>query len=72
MLHKTKRNPNILQALSATKHERIIEEYATMESIYMPPSQFSRGFAKAMECIEIMTLEAVNTGFGTNEAQDYK
>ena len=72
MLHKTKQNPNILQALSATKHERIIEQYATMEAIYTPPSQYSGGFAKAMECIEMMALEAVNTGFDTIWAKDYK
>ena len=40
MLHKTKRNTNIMRALAATKHKQIIEEYATMESIYTPPSQF--------------------------------
>ena len=58
--------------MSATKHERIIEQYATMETIYTPPSQYSGGFSKAMECIEMMALEAVNTGFGTVGAHDYK
>ena len=72
MLHRTERNPNLLQALSTIKHERIIEEYATMEAVYTPPSQFSGGFTKAMECIEMMALQAVNTGFGTVGAQDYK
>ena len=72
ILHKTKRNTNILRALLATKHERIIEEYTTMETIYTPPSQYSKRFAKAMECIEMMALKAVNTGFGTVGAQDYK
>ena len=72
MLHKIKRNTSILQALSATKHESIIEEYATMESIYEPPSKFSKGVLKAMECIVMMVLEAVHIGFCTNGAQDYK
>ena len=72
MLHKTKQNTNILRALAATKHEQIIEEYAKMESIYTPPSQFSGGYLKAMECIEMMALEAINTGFGTVGQQDYK
>ena len=72
MLHKTKRNTNILRALATTKHERIIEEYATMESIYIPPSQFPGGFSKAMECVEMMALAAINTGFGTVGPQDYK
>ena len=71
MLYKTKQNANILRALAATKHEQIIEEYATMESIYIPPSQFSGGFSKAMECVEMMALEAVNTGFGTIGGQNY-
>ena len=72
MLHKTKTNTNILRALSATKHERIIEEYASMETVYTPPSQFLVGLSKAMECAERMTLEAVNKGFGKIGAQDYK
>ena len=72
MLHKTKQNSNILQVLAATKHKRIIEQYATMEEIYTPPSHFSGGYAKAMECIEIMALEAANTGFGKVGSQDYK
>ena len=72
MLHKTKKNTNILQALSATKHEHIIEEYATIETIYTPSSQFSRGFAKAVECIKMVALEAVNTRFGKVGVQDYK
>ena len=42
MLYKTKKNTNTLRALSATKHEHIIEKYATMETIYTPPSQFQR------------------------------
>ena len=72
MLHKTKRNINILQALSATNHERIIEEYTTMETIYTPPSQFSGKFAKAMKCVEMIALEAVNMGFDTVGDQVYK
>ena len=72
MLRKTKRDTNILRALSAKKHERIIEEYASMETIYTPPSQFLGGFSKAMEYVEMVVLEAVNTGFGTVGAQDYK
>ena len=48
MLHKTTRNTNILQAMSATKHESIIEQYANMETTYTPPSQYSGGFLKAM------------------------
>ena len=63
MHHKTKQNTNIMRALAATKHEQIIEEYATMESIYTPPSQFSGGFSKAMECVELMALAAINKGF---------
>ena len=43
-----------------------------MELIYTPPSQYLVGFAKAIECIEMMALEAVNTGFGTVGAQEYK
>ena len=65
MLHKTKRNTNILQLLSATKHERIIEEYTSMAAIYTPLSQFSGRVTKAMECIEMMALEPINTKFGT-------
>ena len=72
MLHKTKRNTNILRVLATTKHGRIIEKYATIESIYTPPSQFSGGYSKAMECIKMMALEAINTGFGTVGPQDYK
>ena len=72
MLHKTKRNNNIMRVLAATKYEQIIKEYATMESIYTPPSQFSGGFSKAMECVETMALAAINTGFGTVGPQDYK
>ena len=30
-----------MRELAATKHEQIIVEYTTMESIYTPPSQFS-------------------------------
>ena len=61
-----------MRALAATKHERIIEGYTTMETIYTPPSQYSGGYSKAMECVEMMALEAVNTGFGTVGPQDYK
>ena len=43
-----------------------------METIYTPPSQFSGGYLKAIECVEIMALEAINTGFGTVGPQDYK
>ena len=72
MLHKTKMNTNFLRALAATKHERIIEEYTTMESNYTPPSQFSGEFSKAIECVEMMALEAINKRFGKVGAQDYK
>ena len=72
MLRPTERNTNILRALTATKHKQIIEKYATMEAIYTPPSQFSGGFSKAMECIEMMTLEAINKRFETVGPQDYK
>ena len=72
MLRPTKRNTNILRALAVTKHERIIEKYATMELIYTPPSQFSGGFLKTMECIKMMALEAINKGFETVGPQDYK
>ena len=57
MLHKAKRNTNILQEILATKHEHIIEEHATMETIYTSLSQFSGGFAKAMKCTEMMVLK---------------
>ena len=43
-----------------------------METIYTPPSHFAGGFSKAMECVKVMALEAVNTGFGTVKDQDYK
>ena len=43
-----------------------------MESIYTPPSQFSGEYSKAMECINMIVLEAINTGFGTVGPQDYK
>ena len=46
IFHKTKRNTNILRALSATKHEQVIEEYTTIETIYTPSSQFLGGFLK--------------------------
>ena len=72
MHHKTNRNMNIMRALAATKYKRIIEAYATMESIYTPPLQFSRGYLKAMECIRMMVLEIINTGFGTVGPQDYE
>ena len=61
-----------MRALAAKKHERIIEEYATMESSYTPPSQFSGGFSKAMECVEMMALAAINKGFGEIGAQEYR
>ena len=72
MLRPTERNTNILRALAATKHEQIIEKYATMDTIYTPPSQFSGGFSKAMECIEMMALEAINKRFEDVGQQDYK
>ena len=71
MLRPTERNTNNMRALAATKHEYIIETYAKMETIYTPPSQFSGGFSKAMECVEMMALEAVNTTFGTIGGQNY-
>ena len=43
-----------------------------MESIYTPPSQFSGGFSKAMECVEMMTLAAINKRFGEIGAQKYR
>ena len=61
-----------MRALAATKHERIIKEYATMETIYTPPLQFSGGYSKAMECVEMMALEDINTGFGTVGPKGYK
>ena len=72
MLHKTKRNKSIIRALAATKHDGIIEEYATMESIYIPPSQFSGGFSKTMECVEMTALVAVNKGFREIGAEEYR
>ena len=72
MLHKTKQNTNFMRALVATKHEQIIVEYATMESIYTPPSQFSGGFSKAMECVEMVALVAINKGFREIGAQEYR
>ena len=71
MLHKTKKNCSIMRALSASKHERIIEQYATMETVYTPPSQFSGGLSKAMECVEMMALEAITTTFGTIGGKNY-
>ena len=49
-----------------------MEEYATIESMYTPPPHFSGGYSKAMECVEMMALEAINTRFGTVGPQDYK
>ena len=72
MLCPTEQNTNILRILAATKHEQIIEKYATMEIVYTPPSQFSGGFSTAMECIEMMALEAINKRFKTISPQDYK
>ena len=43
-----------------------------MESIYTPPSQFSGGFSKAMECVKLMALQAINKGFGEVGAQEYR
>ena len=45
-----------------------------METIYTPPSQFSRGFSKAMKCVEMMELDAINKRFETvgPQDQDYK
>ena len=43
-----------------------------METIYTLPSQYLGGFLKAMECIEMMALEAVNTRLGTVGSRDYK
>ena len=43
-----------------------------METIYTSPSQFSGGCSKAMECVEMMALAAINIGFGTVGTQDYK
>lgn len=34
-----------------------------MEKLYTPPPQFSGGYFKNMECIEVMALEAVDNGF---------
>ena len=64
MLRPTERNTNIMRVLAATKHALIIKTYVKKETIYSPPSQFSKGFSKAMECLEMMALEAVNTEFG--------
>ena len=69
MFHKTKAITNIIQAMAAIKGERIIKQFATMDT---PPLQYSRGYSKAMECIEMMALEAVNNGFGDIGSQDYK
>ena len=71
MLRPTKRNMNILRALAASKHERILEKYATMEAIYTPPSQYSGEFSKAMKCIQMMAVEAINKGFTTVGPKDY-
>ena len=43
-----------------------------MGTIYTPPLQFLGKFTKAIECIEMMALEVVNSGFGKVGAQDYK
>ena len=43
-----------------------------METIYTQPSQYSGEYSKATECIEIMVLEGVNSGFGDVGSQDYK
>ena len=43
-----------------------------METIYTPQSQFLGRFAKAIECIDIMALETVNTKFDKIGAQEYK
>ena len=48
MLRPTERKTNILRVLAATKHERIIEKYATMVTIYTSLSKFSGGFSKAI------------------------
>ena len=53
MLHETKKNMHILQALIATKHERIIEQHTTMETIFTPPSQSLEGYDEAMESTHI-------------------
>ena len=72
MLHQTKKSKNIMRAQTVTKHEQIIEEYATIKSIYTPPSQLSGGFSKVMECVEMMALAAINKGFGGIGAQEYR
>ena len=72
MIRPTEQNTNIPRALAATKHEQIIEKYATMDTIYTSPSQSSGGFSKAMECIEMMALEAINKRFETLGPQDYE
>ena len=61
MLKPTEQNTNIMRALAATKHERIIETFTKMETIYTPPSHFSKGFSKAMECVEMLALEVVKS-----------
>ena len=71
MLKPTEKNTNVMRALATTKHERIIEQYAKMETVYTPPPKFLGGLSKAMECVEMMALEAVNTTFGTIGGQNY-
>ena len=52
---------------ATTNHENIIGQYATMEERYTPPSQYSRGYIKAVECIE---MKAYN--YGGTVSQHYK
>ena len=52
MLHKPNNN-NIIQALAATRYERVKAEYASTKSSYKPPGKFSGGYAKALELLEM-------------------
>ena len=72
MLHQTKKSKNIMRAQTVTKHEQIIEEYATIKSIYTPPSQLLGGFSKAMKCVEMIALAAINKEFRETGTQEYK
>jgi len=63
MRHKPDKN-NIILAMAATRFERVQEEYSKTKSSYTPPSQFSAGYAHAIDFIEM--------GMSTMPYQGYK
>ena len=67
MLYKTNNNATIQALVAIINHEGIIKQYATMKEQHTPPLQYSRGYAKEMECIEMKAYD-----YGGTASQHYK